>query len=47
MVTGQAKAMNASETVDLISSSGSSNIPVPFPFLFYWKTVTVSGNAVK
>lgn len=47
MVTGQAKAMNASETVDLVSSSGSSNIPVPFPFLFYWKTVTVSGNAVK
>ena len=47
MVTGQAKAMRASETVDLVSSAGSTNIPVPFPYIFYWRTVTVSGNAVR
>lgn len=47
MVTAKSKALNASRTVDLVSSSDSFNVPFPFPFLFYWRTVTVSGNAVR
>lgn len=47
MITKQAKSMNAAGTVDLVSTCDSTNIPIPFPFLFYIKTATVSGNAVK
>ena len=47
MVTAKSKALNASRTVDLVSMSNSTNIPFPFPFLFYWRSVTVSGNAVR
>ncbi|MDR0932167.1 MAG: hypothetical protein LBM70_04000 [Victivallales bacterium] len=47
MVTAKAKEMNASATVDLVSIANSVTLPVPIPFLFSWKTVTVSGNAVK
>ncbi len=47
MVTARSKALQASKTVDLVSSSNSTNIPFPFPYIFYWRTVTVSGNAVN
>lgn len=47
MITSKSKEMKASATVDMVSTSGSFNIPVPIPFIFNWKSVTVSGNAVK
>ncbi len=47
MVTKKSKDLKANRTVDLVSMTGSTNIPIPIPFLFYWKTATVSGNAVK
>ena len=47
MVTGKSKTMNASRTIDLVSTSNSANIPIPFPYIFYWRTVNVSGNAVR
>lgn len=47
MVTKKSKNLKASRTIDLVSSSSSMNIPVPFPYIFYWRTVTVSGNAVR
>ncbi|MBO5762705.1 MAG: hypothetical protein J6R85_02440 [Lentisphaeria bacterium] len=47
MVTGKSKALRAGKTVDLVSSCSSTMLPAPIPFLFYWKTVTVSGNAIR
>lgn len=47
MVTKKGKELNAAKTIDLVSTKDSSNIPIPIPFLFFWRTVTVSGNAVN
>ena len=47
MVTKKSKELKGSRTIDLVSMTGSTNIPIPIPFLFYWKTATVSGNAVR
>ena len=47
MVTKKSKELNAAKTIDLVSTKDSSNIPIPIPFLFFWRTVTVSGNAVN
>lgn len=47
MVTRKAKELGATRTIDLVSSKSSQMIPGPIPFLFYWKTATVSGNAVR
>lgn len=47
MVTKKSRELNAAKTIDLVSAKHSSNIPIPIPFLFYWRTVTVSGNAVN
>ncbi len=46
-VTAQSSSLAASKTINLVSMTDSSNIPVPIPFLFYWRTVNVSGNAIK
>ena len=47
MVTREAQKLGASRTINMISSQNSSMFPAPIPFLFYWKTATVSGNAVR
>lgn len=47
MVTKKSAELGGTRTIDLVSMTGSSNIPFPIPFLFYWKTATVSGNSVK
>ena len=47
MVTKKSKELKGSKTIDLVSMTGSTNIPIPIPFIFYWKTATVSGNSVK
>ena len=47
MVTKKSAEMGGTRTIDLVSMTGSTNIPIPIPFLFYWKTATVSGNSVK
>ena len=47
MVTLKSKDLKATQTVDLVSARNSCGLPIPIPYLFYWRTVTVSGNAVK
>ena len=47
MVTKKSKDLKGSKTIDLVSMTGSTNIPIPIPYLFYWKTAMVSGNSVK
>ena len=47
MVTKKSKELNAAKTIDLVSAKHSMSIPFPFPYIFYWRTVTVSGNAVN
>ena len=47
MVTGKSRALRAGKTIDLVSNSSSTMLPGPIPFLFYWKSVTVSGNAIR
>lgn len=47
MVTRESKRLNATRTTGLVSSHSSTMWPVPIPFLFYWRSATVSGNAVK
>ncbi len=47
MVTQKSRELRAAKTVDLVSTRRSNNIPIPIPYLFYWRTVTVSGNAVN
>jgi hypothetical protein len=47
MVTRKAKELGATRTVNLVSTQSSQMMPFPIPFLFYWKTATVSGNAVR
>ncbi len=47
MVTGRAKSLEASTVADVTSSSSSTTLPGPIPFIFSWRSVTVSGNAVK
>ena len=47
MVTAKSRSLGAAKTVDLVSTRNSSNIPIPIPYIFYWRTVTVSGNAAN
>lgn len=47
MVTREAQKLGAARTINMVSSQDSSMFPVPIPFLFYWKSATVSGNAVR
>lgn len=47
MVTREAQKLGATRTINMVSSQNSSMFPAPIPFLFYWKTATVSGNAVR
>ncbi len=47
MVTKKSGDLGGTRTIDLVSMTSSTNIPIPFPYLFYWKTATVSGNSVK
>lgn len=47
MVTRKAKEVGGTRTIDLVSTKSSQMMPFPIPFLFYWKTATVSGNAVR
>lgn len=47
MITKKSKDLKATRTIDMVSSANSANIPIPFPYIFYWRTVTVSGNAVR
>jgi len=47
MVTREAQKLGATRTINMVSSQDSSMFPVPIPFLFYWKSATVSGNAVR
>jgi hypothetical protein len=47
MVTRKSKEVGGTRTIDLVSSKSSQMIPGPIPFLFYWKTATISGNAVR
>ncbi len=47
LVTTRAKALGASQTLDLQSSRSSMMIPFPFPFLFYFQSTNVSGNAIR
>ena len=47
MVTRKSKEIGGTRTIDLVSSKSSQMIPGPIPFLFYWKTATISGNAVR
>lgn len=46
-LTKKSKELNATKTVDIVSSQDSMMMLGPIPFLFYWKTANVSGNAVK
>ncbi len=46
-LTLKSKELGATKTVDIVSMKGSTMLIGPIPFLFYWKTATVSGNAVK
>ena len=48
-LTKKSAELNADTTLDLASSTGSTSFvipPIPYP-IFSWKTVYVSGNAVK
>ena len=47
MITKKSKDMKATRTIDLVSTASSATIPIPFPYIFYWRTVAVSGNAVR
>ncbi len=47
VLTKESKKLNATKTLDIVSSANSMMLPFPFPFLFYIKDVQVSGNAVK
>ncbi|MBQ4336221.1 MAG: hypothetical protein IJC34_03440 [Lentisphaeria bacterium] len=46
MVTRKAQELGATRVIDLVSTKTSSGTG-PIPLLFYWKTATVSGNAVR
>ena len=47
MVTREAQKLGATRTINMVSTQNSSMFPLPIPFLFYWKTSTVSGNAIR
>jgi len=47
MVTAKSKSLGGAKTVDMVSLSDSSMVPIPIPYLFYWKTATVSGNSIR
>ncbi len=47
MVTRKAQELGGTSTIDLVSTKSSQMMPFPIPFLFYWKTATVSGNAIR
>ena len=47
MVTKKSQDLKATRTINLVSMTSSQNIPIPIPFIFYWRTATVSGNAVR
>jgi len=47
MLTKESAASGATKTVDIVSTASSAMVPIPIPFLFFFRTVNVSGNAIK
>lgn len=46
-ITKKSKELNATKTIDVVSTQDSTMLLFPIPFLFFWKSAQVSGNAVR